>query len=77
MGPIPSKYGPDMEDWTNFHLNKTSEKCLDPTQGETNTQELDKSGFSRHFSSDFEQFRSNLKQFQGTPGRLILRIEHP
>ena len=54
--PFPLSMDHNMERWTTFHLNKTSEKGLYPTQVEKNTQEFDKSGFLRHFSSDFEQF---------------------
>ena len=53
-----------MEAWTTFYLSKTSEKCLHPTQGENMAHELDKSGFSRHFLSDFEQFRAILSNFK-------------
>ena len=46
-----------MEGWTTFYLSKTSKKGLYLTQGiKKITHELDKSGFSKHFLSDFEQF---------------------
>ena len=54
--PFPLSMDHNMERWTTFHLNKTSVKGLYPLKLKKNTQEFDKSGFLRHFSSDFEQF---------------------
>ena len=53
-----------MERWTTFHLNKTSVKGLYPLKLKKNTQEFDKSGFLRHFSSDFEQFLAIFSHFK-------------
>ena len=64
MGSIPSKYGPYMEVWTTFYLSEMSKTGLFLTQGKKITHELDKSGFSRHFSSDFERFRAILSDFE-------------
>ena len=54
----------NMEGWTNFYLSKTSKKGPYLTRGKKITHELDKSGFSRHFLSDFEPFRAILSNFK-------------
>ena len=81
MGSIPSKSGPDMEVWfpkkRPFTSAKRVKRAMYLTQGKKVTRELDKSGI---FKALFERFRaisSDFEQFQGTPGRLILRIEPP
>jgi len=47
-----------------FTSAKRVKRAMYLTQGKKVTHELDKSGFSRHFSSDFERFRAILSNFK-------------
>ena len=60
-----------------FTSAKRVKRAVYLTQGKRVTHELDKSGFSRALFERFRAISSDFEQFQGTPGRLILRIEHP
>ena len=67
MVSIPSKSGPesgslDAPKHTKPRQNGPKKGCF-PLKVKK-THELDKSGFLRHFSSDFEQFRAILSNFK-------------